>query len=186
MIKDPAFLFYSSDFLTGTIFMTNEQVGIYVRLLCSQHQHGGIINKINFNSLVNGDELIKSKFVESEDGYYNERLMREMCIRQKKSNNISLSAKKAWESRKNGVALPSHKNRIGLPMLPEDENEVINYFKENGYKEDIARKAFRYYSEANWHDGKGKKIRNWKQKMQSVWFKDENKERSINQEPTIF
>ena len=50
MAKDPAFLFYTSDFLTGTMFMTNEQVGIYIRLLCSQHQHGGIIDKISFNS----------------------------------------------------------------------------------------------------------------------------------------
>jgi nitric oxide reductase large subunit len=28
---------------------------------------------------------------------------------------------------------------------------------------------------ANWVDSKGSKIRNWKQKMINVWFKDENK-----------
>jgi uncharacterized protein YdaU (DUF1376 family) len=49
MAKDPAFLFYPSDFLTGTMFMNNEQIGIYIRLLCSQHQHGGVIDKISFN-----------------------------------------------------------------------------------------------------------------------------------------
>lgn len=54
-------------------------------------------------------------------------------------------------------------------------NEVILYFKENGYKKEIAEKAFKYYEEANWHDGNGKKVLNWKQKMQAVWFKDENK-----------
>ena len=40
--KDPAFLFYSSDFLTGTMFFTDEQVGKYIRLLCAQHQKGQI------------------------------------------------------------------------------------------------------------------------------------------------
>jgi len=40
MGKDPAFLFYSSDFTIGTQFMTDEQVGKYIRLLCAQHQTG--------------------------------------------------------------------------------------------------------------------------------------------------
>ena len=78
MAKDPAFLFYPSDFLTGTMFMTNEQIGIYIRLLCSQHQHGGIIDKDSFNALVGGFNLIKNKFIETETGFYNERLTIEM------------------------------------------------------------------------------------------------------------
>lgn len=39
-MKDPAFLFYSQDFYTGTVFMTDEQVGKFIRLLCLQHQTG--------------------------------------------------------------------------------------------------------------------------------------------------
>jgi hypothetical protein len=53
--------------------------------------------------------------------------------------------------------------------------EVEEYFDTNGFKLDIAIKAFNYYSVADWHDSKGNKILNWKQKMQAVWFKDENK-----------
>ena len=45
MAKDPAFLFYPSDFLTGTMFMTDEQVGKYIRLLCAQHQKGHLCEK---------------------------------------------------------------------------------------------------------------------------------------------
>ena len=44
MAKDPAFLFYSNDFLTGTYTMTDEQVGKYIRLLCLQHQKGELAN----------------------------------------------------------------------------------------------------------------------------------------------
>jgi uncharacterized protein YdaU (DUF1376 family) len=190
MAKDPAFLFYPSDFLTGTMFMNNEQIGIYIKLLCSQHQHGGIIEKISFNSLVGNNDIIRVKFIETENGFYNIRLMEVMGVRNTKSNNLSIAAKKTWEDRKNTIApkkdtivLQSYNNsntkvkkKNTIAIQPVIVNEVIIYFKENGYKEDIAIKAFNYYNEANWHDASGKKVLNWKQKMQSVWFKPENKE----------
>ena len=53
--------------------------------------------------------------------------------------------------------------------------EVENYFFENGYKREAGTKAYNYYSVANWQDSKGNKVKNWKQKMQAVWFKDEHK-----------
>lgn len=53
--------------------------------------------------------------------------------------------------------------------------EVKKYFIENGYSQSAATKAFNYYNTAQWVDSKGNKVRNWKQKMISVWFKDENK-----------
>jgi uncharacterized protein YdaU (DUF1376 family) len=200
MTKDPAFLFYSSDFLTGTMFMTNEQIGIYIRLLCSQHQHGGIIDKISFNSMVGTNEIVKSKFVESELGFYNIRLMEVMELRNKKSNNISDAVKSIWEKRKNGIplkkngiALQSQKDSKGKPkkndgilMGTVNENEIVNYFIENGYKEEVAKRAFHYYNEANWHDASGKKVLNWKQKMQSVWFKPENKIVDKKQDKPVF
>jgi uncharacterized protein YdaU (DUF1376 family) len=199
MKKDPAFLFYTSDFLTGTMFMTNEQVGIYIRLLCSQHQHGGIIDKISFNSLVGTHEVVRVKFEETESGFYNIRLMEVMGARNAKSNNLSLAVKKVWEERKNAIPLKSdaipmqlHKNSKGkakkndaIPMETVNENEVIDYFILNGYKKEIAIKAFNYYNEANWHDASGKKVLNWKQKMQSVWFKPENKVQEVKVDKPI-
>jgi len=53
--------------------------------------------------------------------------------------------------------------------------DVISYFKENGYSEEVAKRAYQGYAEAGWHDSRGNKILNWKQKMVHVWFKDENK-----------
>ena len=55
---------------------------------------------------------------------------------------------------------------------PPTLKEVEDYFYQNGYQN--ARKAFEYYSVANWHDSSGKPIKNWKQKMQGVWFREEN------------
>ena len=54
-------------------------------------------------------------------------------------------------------------------------DEVRLYFIENGYSPMVGEKAHKYYDTANWKDSKGSPVKNWKQKMISVWFKDENK-----------
>lgn len=124
MAKDPAFLFYSSDFLTGTMFLTHEQVGIYIRLLCSQHQHGGIIDKISFNSLVGNHEILRSKFIESDTGFYNERLAIEVDLRCKKSSNMSQTAKEVWEKRKLDKAIKIQKQSKSNTNVPEINTNV--------------------------------------------------------------
>lgn len=141
MAKDPAFLFYSQDFVTGTMFMTNEQVGIYVRLLIAQHQHGGIIEKSVFTVMVGNHEIVKSKFIETEDGFFNERLMKEIVKRSKKSTNLSVNAKKRWDIQKeksaellkkfqeDANAMQLHSKSIsiasGRHMPIENENESV-------------------------------------------------------------
>lgn len=104
--------------------MSNEQIGVYVRLLCAQHQHGGMIEKKAFNSMVDKDSILRSKFIETEHGFYNERLMKEMNSRVKKSTNVSEAVKKVWEERRK--SMESHKNPIAIPMGTEDENEDVN------------------------------------------------------------
>lgn len=74
-MKDPAFLFYSSDFLAGTMLMTNEDVGKYIKLLCLQHQKGHLKEKEMLSICGNYNEDIFNKFKKDEEGnYYNERL----------------------------------------------------------------------------------------------------------------
>jgi hypothetical protein len=58
-----------------------------------------------------------------------------------------------------------------IPLL----EDVIEFFRSNGYSEEIAEKAYLYYSENNWCDSRGKKVRNWKQKMRGNWFRDQYK-----------
>ena len=63
------------------------------------------------------------------------------------------------------------KEKVYIPTLPE----VELYFLDNGYTKDSAVKAFHYYQENNWKDSRNNQVKNWKQKMQGVWFKEENK-----------
>ena len=65
--------------------------------------------------------------------------------------------------------------RVVNKFTPPSLDDVIFYFTENGYSKELAEKAFKYYETGNWKDGKGNQVKNWKQKMQSVWFKEENK-----------
>lgn len=134
MAKDPAFLFYTSDFLTGTMLMNNEQKGIYITLLCVQHQHGGMIDKISFDSMVGNNDVVRIKFLETEDGFYNKRLMDEMIKRRKKSNSLSKNAMKRWEKEKvcKGNAIASD-----LHMPIEDEDEDVNKDKDKDINKDI-------------------------------------------------
>lgn len=139
MAKDPAFLFYPQDFIMGVIFFTDEEVGKYIRLLCAQHQQGGLIEKNIFNSVVKDSKLLREKFVESEDGFYNLRLMSEMEKRAIKSNNLSANAMQRWQKDKQkqckSNAIASHRH---MPTENENENENV---KEDIYiKEDIYRK----------------------------------------------
>lgn len=61
-------------------------------------------------------------------------------------------------------------------FTPPTLDEVVSFFRENGFTEKSGEKAYKYYDVADWVDSKGAKVKNWKQKMHAVWFKDENKE----------
>ena len=83
------------------------------------------------------------------------------------------------EEKKNKRESIKEKNKFSPPTL----EDVKSYFLENGYTENSAQKAFDYYSTAGWRDSRGNQVKNWKQKMIAVWFKDEN--RRINGNDSI-
>lgn len=72
----------------------------------------------------------------------------------------------------------SDKDNGKKKFSPPTLEEVKNYFKEKGYSVETAERAFNGYDVANWHDTKGNKILNWKQKMINVWFREENKDKN--------
>lgn len=131
MAKDPAFLFYSSDFLTGTMFMTNEQVGKYIRLLCAQHQKGHLTEKDMLFICGSHDEHIFSKFIKDEAGlYYNERCEDEINKRKKYSESRSNNRKSATKERlvkpnSNQTHDKSYDTTYDNHMEIENVNEII-------------------------------------------------------------
>jgi hypothetical protein len=82
---------------------------------------------------------------------------------------------KSEANNNNNVNNNKNKKDNDNKFTPPTLLEVQNYFKENGYTLESSTKAFNYYDTAQWKDSKGNKVKSWKQKMQGVWFKDENK-----------
>jgi hypothetical protein len=122
MSKDPAFLFYSNDFLTGTYTMTDEQVGKYIRLLCLQHQKGELSEKDMLNICKRHDEDIFCKFIKENNFYYNERL-REVANKRKA---YSESRKKNRESKPKDKDMSNISKTYVQHMENENENVITN------------------------------------------------------------
>jgi len=93
MAKDPAFLFYPSDYIGGTMGMTFEEKGAYIELLMLQFNRGHMTTHMIGQQVGQLWELIKCKFIQDEKGlWYNVRLdlekERRMAFSQSRRNNI--------------------------------------------------------------------------------------------------
>lgn len=128
MAKDPAFLFYTGDFSTGTQFFTDEQVGKYLRLLMAQHQHGHLHEKQVIIICKTHDNEVMSKFIKDGDGlFYNERL--EIEILKRKAFSASRSKNKLGKTKQDDEIIEITSKSYDNHM--EDENKDINIIKSN-------------------------------------------------------
>ena len=132
--KDPAFLFYPSDFLVGTQELTEKEVGQYTRLLCYVHQKGHLSIEIINRLIPEISEFVLQKFIQDKDGnYYNKRLENEMNKRAKhidkqrengqkggRPKNLTETQTKPNENPKETQGQPKQK-----PLENENENEVV-------------------------------------------------------------
>ena len=187
MSKDPSFLFYSSDFLTGTMLMTNEQVGKYIRLICLQHQKGHLSEKDMLNICNSHDEDIWLKFVQDKQGkYYNVRCEEEINRRRKYSQSRSNNRKSGSKNKKD---MKNISKSYVKHMENENENENINILnKEKESKflkpkfEDVKKYCFdrnkgvdpdkfwNYYEANGWKIGKNP-MKNWQAAVRT-WEKN--------------
>ena len=93
MSKDPAFLFYPSDYLGGTMGMTFEEKGAYIDLLMLQFNRGHMTEHMIGHTVGQLWKNIKDKFIQDPTGlWYNVRLDEEkskrMAFTQSRRNNI--------------------------------------------------------------------------------------------------
>ena len=93
MAKDPAVLLYTSDFLSGTMTMTNEEVGMYIRLLCLQHQKGKLTDKDMLSICKAYVEDVYEKFDKIDGCYVNKRMYEESERRSKYTESRRSNAK---------------------------------------------------------------------------------------------
>ena len=172
MSKDPAFLFYSSDFLTGTLLMSMEQKGKFITLLCIQHQKGHLSQKDMLHICGSYDEDVFTKFQKDEQGkFYNIRLEEEVDKRKAYSesrrnnrkkkedvNNISSSYVEHMENENENEDL-IEKKKVARFQKPTIE-QLKEYMSEQGMN-DIAENWLNHYEANGWMVGKVK-MKDWK------------------------
>lgn len=122
MSKDPAVLFYTSDFISGTLTMNDAQKGKYIILLCLQHQQGILSHEDMMNICKTYDEKIFKKFIKTEDGfYYNERMKFEADKRSKYSASRSTNRKNICKTYDEHMENENENENISKLLL----NEII-------------------------------------------------------------
>lgn len=189
MAKDPAVLFYTSDFLSGTFTMTNDQVGKYIRLLCLQHQKGCLTEKDMLNICSSYDEDIFSKFRLVDGCYVNERMMQESEKRKKYSESRSKNKKRStyddhmmnicksydehMENENENINVNNVlKGGAGGKMQKPSLEEVTQHFEEKGHPTQ-AEIFFNYYESNGWKVGKNP-MKNWKAAAQN-WIRNKDR-----------
>lgn len=134
MAKDPAVLFYTSDFLTGTALMTNEQVGKYIKLLCLQHQHGHLSEQQMLFICGTYDKDIFSKFLKDDNGFYFQERMEEEFLRRQKF----CESRKHNRNAKNDGICKTYDNHMSQHMETENETDTIT---DTGTKNETEKKS---------------------------------------------
>lgn len=132
MAKNPAFLFYSQDFIVGVQTLSFEDRGKYITLLCQMHQQGRL-DEESICFLVGSPSVkLKGKFSIDEDGFwYNERLEKEVDKRNKFTES----------RRNNGLQGGRRKEANGKHMVNHMENENIIECTKEYYRCEIEKNS---------------------------------------------
>ena len=138
-MKEPAFTFYTSDFLTGVANLTMKERGQYITLLCLQHQLGHLsIKTIKLNIKDISQDVLKKFKKDEEENYYNERLEFEINKREKYIQHQRENGKKGGRPKSQNKS--ESKTQI-KPKKKPLENENGNDI-DNDNKIDIENKYF--------------------------------------------
>lgn len=129
-MKDPAFLFYPSDFLTGTMAMPFEERGRYITLLCFQHQSGRMSEETIRFLVGSFSDMLRLKFSVDENGlFYNERLEEEINKRsnflESRRNNGRLGGRPKNEEKPLGKPNGKPKKKLHEDIIKDEDDVVI-------------------------------------------------------------
>lgn len=176
-------------------------LGVYWCIIEMLYEEGGYLpleyERITFElrteknvieSIINDFDLFKNDL----DKFWSVAVLERLKKRNEKSETARKSINKRWGKYKRNTNVIQTNNEcntikerkvkenkikenIKRKFVIPDLNEFIKYFTENNYSEYLAKKVYEHYSLADWHDTHGKPVLNWKQKVHTNWFREENK-----------
>jgi len=155
--KLKAWYLFTEDFIAGTQHLTNEQIGVYIRLLCwnwnkrckgiplDPNSHYRIANCITEQEKISCNEVIKQFFVEVQDHYQNERQLQEYLFITKRIEASKINGRLGGRPKKpshNPPTLtptptikPKTKKKDNFPLFWKDiSNKVSKGIAEKNFK----------------------------------------------------
>lgn len=150
----PAFQFYPQDFLTGVMYLTMEERGMYITLLSIQWSKNKIPKKrLGFILGIEWEEvpeLVKEKFVDQGDYLINERLFKISEERRIFVEKQVLNGRKGGRPTKQLKPKKSSSMKMKMKMKVENENKDIVYPYQNDEFIEIW-KQFKIYKETEFN-----------------------------------
>jgi uncharacterized protein YdaU (DUF1376 family) len=173
MAKDPAFLFYPGDYVSGTMGMTFEEKGAYMDLLMLQFNRGHMNTHMIQHTVGHLWEQVKCKFIQDQEGlWYNIRL----DVEKDKRKTFTESRRNNMKPKNKPKDEPSYETHMQPHMdshmenVNEDINKDININKSKCSFEQVyeymslrigkdqakieAEKFVNYYESNGWKVGK--------------------------------
>ena len=173
MAKDPAFLFYPGDYVSGTMGMTFEEKGAYMDLLMLQFNRGHMNTHMIQHTVGHLWEQVKCKFIQDQEGlWYNIRL----DVEKDKRKTFTESRRNNMKPKNKSKDEPSYETHMQPHMdshmenVNEDINKDININKSKCTFEEVyeymalrigtevakieAEKFVNYYTSNGWKVGK--------------------------------
>lgn len=150
----PAFQFYPQDFLTGVMYLTMEERGMYITLLSIQWSKNKIPKKrLGFILGIEWEEvpeLVKEKFIDEGDYLINERLFKISEERRIFVEKQVLNGRKGGRPTKQLKPKKSSSMKMKMKMKVENENKDIVYPYQNDEFIEIW-KQFKIYKETEFN-----------------------------------
>lgn len=143
MAKAPAFQLYAGDFLTGTTLMSNAEVGLFIRLLCLQAEHGSIPDDVERIVRAYGEEArslwtaVRPKFNHGSTSgtLVNDRMVEVLAARDAFRKRQSNAGKASAQSRSNhgstAVQQPLPSGSTAVEPLEEGDRDTTQEKKEH-------------------------------------------------------
>ena len=205
MAKDPAFLFYPGDYVSGTMGMTFEEKGAYMDLLMLQFNRGHMNTHMIQHTIGHLWEQVKCKFIQDDQGlWYNVRLdvekEKRKTFTESRRNNIKPKNKPSYEPPYE-THMQHHMNSH-MENVNENINKDINTNKSKCSFEQVyeymankisldlakieAEKFVNYYESNGWKVGKNTMkswthaANNWINKAQEYAKGTTNNHRKLN------
>jgi len=173
MAKDPAFLFYPGDYVSGTMGMTFEEKGAYMDLLMLQFNRGHMNTHMIQHTVGHLWDQVKCKFIQDQEGlWYNIRL----DVEKDKRKTFTESRRNNMKPKNKSKDEPSYETHMQPHMdshmenVNKDINKDININKSKCSFEQVyeymslrigtnqakieAEKFVNYYESNGWKVGK--------------------------------